>query len=106
MDNFEISFQMPFLEMPPRPITELNVLPEGWSVEWAVEFGNILGVSGDFLTPEQLAEIHAAFSGLPHDRHKRAIEITAAWLHTHHGMGLPNLDGIRQIEQHEFDSRP
>ena len=79
-----------------RKSIDLNT-PEslgGLTAEENYQYHNILGISGDVLKPEQVAEIDAAVSGLTVDQQKRVKEIVGAWLHTHHGMGLPNVKEI------------
>jgi hypothetical protein len=76
---------------PRRTNTDLNTLPEGWTVADATQYGNVLAITGDFLTAEQHAEINAAVSSLTTEQQKRVKEIVGAWLHSHHGQGLPNV---------------
>ena len=73
--------------------TDLNTPASqgGITVEENREMHNILGITGDPLTAEQVAEIDAAVSSLTPEQQKRVKEIVGAWLHTHHGAGLPNV---------------
>lgn len=66
----------------------------GITPEMNRECHNILGLTGDPLTDAQYAEIDAAVSSLTEPQQKRVKEIVEAWLHTHHGFGLPNVKEI------------